>query len=153
VEADTRDGGDEARAGEVRLRIGGDSGTTFSGKCVVGGEEAGLSGEVPQSFTYQLDGGKLECEITNKGAGALEVTLRSGDDRSVHRTNAPDAVISLTYSENGVSSSTTSSSSGSINQQSSSSSVSSNSISQHSSNAIVSSSSSVNQQSSSQSSR
>jgi len=111
-----------------------------------------VSGEVPQSFTYQLDGGKRECEITNGGPGALEVTLRSGDDRSVHRTNAPDAVISLTYSENGVSSSTTSSSSGSINQQSSSS-VSSNSISQHSSNSIVSSSSSVDQQSSAQSSR
>ena len=104
-----------------------------------------MSGEVSQSFAYQLDGGKRECEITNGGPGALEVTPRSGDDRNVHRTNAPDAVISLTYSENGVSSSTTSSSSGSINQQSSSSSVSSNSISQHSSNSIVSSSSSVDQ--------
>jgi hypothetical protein len=148
VEADTKDGGDEARAREVRLRIGGDSGTTFSGKCVAGDDEEEVSGEVPQSFTYQLDGGKLECEITNKGPGALEVTLRSGDDRSVHRTNATDAVISLTHSENGVSSSTTSSSSGSVNQQSSSS-VSSNSINQQSSNSIVSSSSSVNQQSSS----
>jgi hypothetical protein len=109
VEADTRDGGDEARAGEVRLRIEGDSGTTFSGKCAGGDDEEEVSGEVPQSFTFQLDGGKLECEITNKGPGALEVTLGSGDDRSVHRINAPDAVISLTYSENGVSSSTTSS--------------------------------------------
>ena len=140
VEAGTRDGGDEARAGEVRLRIGGDSGTTFSGKCAAGDDEEKVSGEVPQSFTYQLDGGKLECEITNKGPGALEVTLRSGDDRSVHRTNTPDAVIRLTYSENGVSSSTTSGSSGSVNQQSSSS---------VSSNSIVSSSSSVTQQSSS----
>ena len=147
VEADARDVGDEGRAGEVRLRIGGDSGTTFSGKCVVGGGEEEVSGEVPESVAYRLDGGKLECEITNKGPGALEVTLSSGDDRSVHRTNAPDAVISLTYSGNGVSSSTTSSSSGSVNQQSSSS-VSSNSINQQSSNSIASSSSSVNQQSS-----
>jgi hypothetical protein len=149
AEADTRHGRDEARAGEVRLRIGGDSGTTFSGKCAAGNDEEEVSGEVLQGFTYQLDGRKLECEITNKGPGALEFTLRSGNDRSVvHRTNAPDAVISLTYSDNGVFSSTTSSSSGSVNQQSSSS-VSSNSINQQSSNSIVSSSSSVNQQSSS----
>ena len=121
AEADTRHGGDETRAGEVRLRIGGDSGTTFSGKCAAGNDEEEVSGEVPQSFTYQLDGRKPECEITNKGPGALEVTLTSGNDRSVHRTNAPDAVISLTFSDNGVSSSTTSSSSGSVNQQSSSS--------------------------------
>lgn len=152
VEADARDGGDEARAGKVGLRIGGDEGTTFSGKCIVGDDEEEVSGEVPRSFTHRLDGGKLECEITNNGPGALEITLRSGNDRSVHRTNAPDAVINLTYSENGVSSSTTSSSSGSVNQ--SSSSVSSSSVNQQSSNSIVSSSSSVNQQSSSsQSSR
>ena len=60
VEADTSDGGDEARAGEVGLRIGGDSGTTFSGKCAAGDDEEEVSGEVPQSFTYQHDGGKLE---------------------------------------------------------------------------------------------
>jgi len=116
--------GGKERAREVRLRIGGDPGTAFSGTCAVGDEEEEVSGEVPRSFTYRLDRGKLKCEITNDGPGALEVVLKSGNDRSVHRTNAPEAVINLTYSENGVSSSTTSSSS-SVNQQSSSSSRSS----------------------------
>ena len=153
VEANAKDGEGEARAGEVGLRIGGDEGTTFSGKCAVGDEEEEVSGEVPQNFTYRLDSGKLECEIANKGPGALEVMLKSGNDRSIHRIDTPDAVIKLTYSENGVSSTTTSSSSGSVTQQSSSS-VISNSINQQSSSSIVSSSSSVNQQSSSsQSSR
>ncbi len=152
VAADTSDGGDEARAGEVELRIGGKPGTEFTGTCGVGGEKQDVSGEVPRSFTYQLDGGELECEIMNKGSGALEVVLKSGNNRSVQRINGPGAVIKLTYSGSGVSSSTTSSSSGSVNQQSSSS-VTSNSINQQSSSSIVSSSSSVNQQSSSQSSR
>ncbi len=152
VTADAKDGGDEVRAGEVELRIGGKPGTEFTGTCGVGGEKQDVSGEVPRSFTYQLDGGELECEITNKGSGALEIVLKSGNNRSVQRINGPGAVIKLTYSGSGVSSSTTSSSSGSVNQQSSSS-VTSNSINQQSSSSIVSSSSSVNQQSSSQSSR
>lgn len=152
VTADAKVGGDEVRAGEVELRIGGKPGTEFTGTCGVGGEKQDVSGEVPRSFTYQLDGGELECEITNKGSGALEIVLKSGNNRSVQRINGPGAVIKLTYSGSGVSSSTTSSSSGSVNQQSSSS-VTSNSINQQSSSSIVSSSSSVNQQSSSQSSR
>ncbi len=137
--------GDEARAGEVRLRIEGDPETTFSGTCAVGGEEQDVSGAVPGSFAYELGDGKLECEIGNQGPGGLEVVLESGNDRSVHRTNAPGAVVKLTYSKDGVSSSTSSSSSGgSVVQQSSSS--SGGSVSQRSS---VSSGSVVQQSSSS----
>ena len=129
---------DGVRAREVLLRIEGDSGTTFSGTCTIGDEEEQVDGEVPQRFTYELGGGKLECEITNEGPGGIEIVLRSGNDRSVQRVNTSGAVINLTYSKSGVSTSTTSStttSSGSVNQQSSSSvsSSSSSSVSQRSS--------------------
>ncbi len=130
---------DEMRAGKVRLTVEGDPGTTFSGTCAVGDEKEDVSGEVPQSFTYELDGRKLHCEIRNEGPGSLEVALSSGNDRSIHRTNAPGATISLTYSGSGVSSSASSATSGSVIQQTSSSGGSS--------------SSSVNQQSSRSSQR
>ncbi len=102
---------------EVTLSIEGDPGTGFSGTCNVGDEENELSGQVPESFGYDLEGQQLECEIRQEGAGSLEILLTGPGDRIEQRINNPGGTISLAYSENGVSSSTSSSgSSSSVNQ-------------------------------------
>ena len=111
---------------EVTLSIEGDPGTGFSGTCNVGDEENELSGQVPDSFGYDLEGQQLECEIRQEDAGSLEILLTGPGDRIEQRINNPGGTISLAYSENGVSSSTSSSgSSSSVNQVVSSSSGSS----------------------------
>jgi hypothetical protein len=93
---------------KVALEIRGDRGTKFSGKCSIGGDERRIGGRVPERYSYELDGEKLECEIRKDGPGTLEVVLAAGDDvRSVHRqTGAGSSTINLTYSGNGASSST-----------------------------------------------
>ncbi len=127
--------GDERTSGggsgrEVTLRIEGDPGTRFSGTCNVGDEENELSGQVPESFGYDLEGQQLECEIRQEDAGSLEILLTGPGDRVEQQINAPGGTISLAYSENGVSSSTSSSgSSSSVNQVVSSSSGGSSSSS------------------------
>ena len=102
---------------EVTLSIEGEPGTGFSGACNVGDEENELSGQVPESFGYDLEGQQLECEIQQEGAGSLEILLTGPGDRIEQRISNPGGTISLAYSENGVSSSTSSSgSSNSVNQ-------------------------------------
>jgi hypothetical protein len=102
---------------EVTLSIDGDPGTEFSGTCSVGDEENELSGQVPESFGYDLEGQQLECEIRQEGAGSLKILLTGPGDRIEQQINNPGGIISLAYSENGVSSSTSSSgSSSSVNQ-------------------------------------
>ncbi|MBA3471826.1 MAG: hypothetical protein H0T57_01125 [Rubrobacter sp.] len=102
---------------EVTLSIEGDPGTGFSGTCNVGDEENELSGQVPESFGYDLEGQQLECEIRQEGAGSLKILLTGPGDRIEQQINNPGGTISLAYSENGVSSSTSSSgSSSSVNQ-------------------------------------
>jgi hypothetical protein len=102
---------------EVTLSIEGDPGTGFSGTCSVGDEENELSGQVPESFGYDLEGQQLECEIRQEGAGSLKILLTGPGDRIEQQINNPGGTISLVYSENGVSSSTSSSgSSSSVNQ-------------------------------------
>lgn len=114
--------GDERTSGggsdrEVTLSIGGNTGTGFSGTCNVGDEENELSGQVPESFGYDLEGQQLECEIRQEDAGSLEILLTGPGDRIEQRINNPGGTISLAYSENGASSSTSSSgSSSSVNQ-------------------------------------
>jgi hypothetical protein len=110
-----RAGDVEARANDdsehpsrkVTLEIRGDRGTRFSGKCSIGGDERRIGGRVPESYSYEVGGKKLECEIRKDGPGALEVELAAGDDvRSMHRqTGAGSGIIRLTYSGDGVSSS------------------------------------------------
>jgi hypothetical protein len=124
-----RTGGGGSRR-EATLSIEGDPGTGFSGTCSVGDEENELSGQVPESFGYDLEGQQLECEIRQEGAGSLEILLTGPGDRIEQRINNPGGTISLAYSENGVSSSTSSSgSSSSVNQVVSSSSGGSSSSS------------------------
>jgi hypothetical protein len=117
--------------GGVTLSVEGDSGTEFSGTCSVGDEAYELSGEVPESFDYDLEGQQLECEIRQESAGNLNVLLTGPGDRIQQQANTPGGTISLVYSENGVSSSTSSSgaSSSSVNQVVSSSSSGSSSSS------------------------
>jgi hypothetical protein len=103
---------------QAQLELKGDSGTEFSGSCAVGDEEPEeISGQVPQSFTYDLNGQPLKCEITSEGN--IEANLTAGNTRSVQRFSG--GTLSLTY-ENGNISSSVSSSSGSSGQGSSSSS-------------------------------
>ena len=103
---------------EATLSIEGNPGTGFSGTCNVGDEENELSGQVPESFGYDLEGQQLECEIRQEDAGSLEILLTGPGDRIEQRINNPGGTISLAYSENGASSSSTSSSgsSSSVNQ-------------------------------------
>ena len=122
---------DKGSGGEVALEIGGDPGTAFSGVCSIGDEKNEIGGEVPESFSYELGGRQLECEIRKEGtdSGALKILLTGPGDRIEQQINSPGGAINLVYSENGVSSSTSSSgsssgSSSSVNQVVSSSSSS-----------------------------
>jgi hypothetical protein len=109
--------GGEGSGREVTLSIEGDPGTEFSGTCNFGDEENELSGQVPESFGYDLQGQQLECKIRQEGAGSLKIFLTGPGDRIQQQINNPGGTISLAYSENGVSSSTSSSgSSNSVNQ-------------------------------------
>lgn len=100
----------KTRADEVTLEVEGSEGTEFSGSCAVGGEETEVSGRVPESFVYELDGGRLDCEIS--AGGALEVVLAAGEvTRSEQRISG--GTLNLTYEDGRVSSSTSSGSGGS----------------------------------------
>ena len=85
--------------------IRGERGTRFSGTCSIGGEDRRIGGRVPESYSYELSGKKLECEIRKDGPGTLEAVLAAGDGvRSVHRqTGAGSGIIRLTYSGDGAS--------------------------------------------------
>lgn len=110
-----RTGGGSGR--EVTLSLEGDPGTGFSGICNIGDEENEISGQVPESFGYDLEGQQLQCEIRQEDAGSLEFLLTGPGDRIEQQINNPGGTISLAYSEDGVSSSTSSSgSSNSVNQ-------------------------------------
>lgn len=132
-EEEVREEADSAPAsGEVVMTMKGDEGVAFSGTCSVGGEERQIEGQVPEELTFALDGGKLECEIRKEGEGTLKLSLVAGDDR-VTQSMSGDTTMKLTYSGDGVSSSTTSTGSGSSSIVQSSSSSSSSVIQQSSS--------------------
>ena len=134
--------GQSAPAGEAVLRMKGDEGVEFSGTCSVGGETQEIEGQVPEEFTFVLDGDELECEFETQGDGMLKMVLVHGNDRIVQKVSG-GSTTEFSYSGNGVSSSTSSSTS--VSGSGSSSSV----VNQSSSAAAGSSSSSVVQSSSS----
>jgi Putative auto-transporter adhesin, head GIN domain len=110
--------GEEDRGTEATLELQGEPGTEFSGSCTVGDEESEeISAQVPESFTYELGGRPLECEISTEGD--IQVDLTVGSVHSVQEISG--GTLKLTY-ENGSISSTVSSSAGSSRQGSSSSS-------------------------------
>lgn len=134
------DGREEPRM-QASLEMAGEPGTAFSGRCVLGDEENDVSGQVPETFTFQLDGGKLDCEVRKEGSGNMKIIFTAGNDRSVYQTNAPGSTVKFTYTKNGLSSTTSSSSGTSVNQQRSSSRSSSSSSSSQSSSSSSASSS------------
>lgn len=92
---------------QVKLEIKGSSGTEFSGSCTIGnGEPEEISGRVPQSFSYELNGNPLKCEIASEGE--IEANLTHGNTRSVQRISG--GTLTLTYENGSISSSTSSSS-------------------------------------------
>src|ERR671921_452422 len=108
-----RDGGPE-----TTLELQGEPGTEFSGYCTVGDEEPEeISAQVPESFTYELEGRPLECEISPEGSTQVHLTV--GNVRSVERISG--GTLKLTY-KNGSIYSVASSSTDSSRQESSSSS-------------------------------
>src|SRR5918998_3262709 len=111
--------GEQDRGRKATLEMRGEPGTEFSGSCAVGDEEPEeISGQVPESFTFSLEGKPLDCKISSEGDIQVELTV--GDNvRSVQRFSG--GTLNLTY-ENGSISSFVSSSSGSSGQVSSSSS-------------------------------
>ena len=61
---------------EVTLKIEGSPGTEFSGTCIIGGkEEKKLSGRVPKRFIYELDGQRLECEISKQSSNSGQMKV------------------------------------------------------------------------------
>ena len=105
----------EGRSGEpLTLEVGGRPGTDFSGTCAVGdAKPEELDGQAPQSFTYDLGGKPLECEIASEDD--IEVTLTHDNNRSVQRISG--GTLDLTYDDGSISSSTSSSSVSSSSSQ------------------------------------
>ncbi len=99
--------GGESEEDQAKVEVNGSSGTEFSGSCTVGdGKPEEIGGQVPRSFTYDLNGKPLKCEIASENN--VEVTLTHGNDRSVQRISG--GTLSLTYENGSISSSTSSSS-------------------------------------------
>lgn len=116
----TKSSDGKARAGEARLEMEGDEGTEFTGSCTVGDETSALDGQAPESFTYQLDGERLDCEIN--ASGNLQIDFTVGQNtRSVQQISG--GTLNLTYENGRISSSSTSSGSAVSSSQSSSSSI------------------------------
>jgi hypothetical protein len=108
------------RGQRAKLELQGDPGTEFSGSCTIGNQEPEpISGQVPESFTYELEGRPLECEIGSEGD--VRVDLSVGENvRSVQRTSG--GTLNLTYENGGISSGVSSSPGSSVQRRSSSSS-------------------------------
>ncbi len=111
-QARAKDDKGKTRSGDAVLEMQGDSGTEFSGSCTVGDEETEVSGQVPESFSYELDGERLECELRKEGAdGNLQIDLSVGPNvRSVQQISG--GTLNLTYDNGSISSSVSSSGSG-----------------------------------------
>ena len=121
---------EEPAPGEAELRLEGTEDARFAGTCTIGDEEKEIDGRVPESFTFDLDGRRLECEIHKQGReGSLKVVFVAEGTRSVHRVGGGESTVNIVYKNGGVSSSTTSSSSAvSSNTTSRTSSSSSSSV-------------------------
>lgn len=99
-------GGDNGKD-QANLEIKGSPETEFSGSCTIGdGEPEEIGGRVPQSFTYDLNGKSLKCEIASEGE--IEVNLTHGNNHSVQRISG--GTLDLAYENGSISSSTSSSS-------------------------------------------
>jgi Putative auto-transporter adhesin, head GIN domain len=93
---------------QAQLEIKGSPGIEFSGSCTIGDEESTkIGGEVPKSFTYDLKGRALDCEISSDSD--LQVELSVGEStHSVQRISG--GTLNLTYKDGSISTVTSSSS-------------------------------------------
>jgi len=100
-----QDGSEDKRdgRGDVTLEIRGEEGTGFSGACSVGGEQREISGQVPESFEFDLEGRKLSCEISGQGDGGngLEVVLSGENVHASQRLAGGQGTSKITYNGNG----------------------------------------------------
>jgi hypothetical protein len=104
--------------GEAILDLKGDAGVQFSGSCTVGDGIKELNGHVPESYTFQPTGQRLDCEIRNESSGNLAVTFSAGgNNSSVQQSSTQGGTIRIVY-ENGSVSSYTTLGSGQVVQQS-----------------------------------
>lgn len=86
---------------DVTLRLEGDPNVSFSGYCYVGYALYPLSGEVPETFEYDLEGQPFSCSISKESrqSGSLRVILvADGSTRSVQQTDSAEAAIDVSYS-------------------------------------------------------
>ena len=92
---------------QARLEIKGSPGTEFSGSCTIGHKQSEqIGGEVPRSFTYDLEGRSLDCQISS--GDALRVELTAGNAHSVQSISGGS--LHLSYANGSISSVTSSSS-------------------------------------------
>lgn len=92
-----------ARQG-VRLRLGGEEGTRFSGSCTVAGERRRIEGQTPKSYSFKPEGGPVACNIKKQGPGGLKVVFASDGQRSVQTVSGQSATLKLRYNNGGLSS-------------------------------------------------
>jgi hypothetical protein len=93
-----------APSGAVTLKIEGSPGTEFSGTCLIGGKEEKLSGRVPKRFIYELDGQRLECEISKQSSNSGQIKVEfsaGGHSNSVQQTSTQGGSINLRYDGHG----------------------------------------------------
>ena len=105
-------------SGNAMLKLQGDSGTKFSGSCAVGNKEPeDISGQVPETYSFQLNGESLDCKVDSDGD--MQVSLAVGKNvRSVQRISG--GTLHLIYKNGSISSSASSSGSSSQGSPSSS---------------------------------
>ena len=116
--------GRDSNKDQARLEIEGSPGGEFSGSCDIGDEEAEeISGEVPKSFKYDLEGRPLDCEISS--ASDLRVDLTVGEGTHAVQSIGGGGTLNLIYEDGSISSVTSSSSKSSSQERSSSSGVTS----------------------------
>ena len=99
--AATTSPGTTISASEVVLRLEGDAGTNFSGVCISGAEDSVLVGQVPKSYSFDLQGQTLSCQIKKQspGNGSLRTILLAGDNtRSIQQTESQSSTINISYS-------------------------------------------------------
>ena len=105
AESHIESSGDWGKVREATLEIEGDLGTGFSGTCTIGDEEREVSGQVPERFVFEVIGQRLECEISKRSRGAMNIVLDAGGADYVQRTNSRRATVRIVYSGQGYSSS------------------------------------------------
>ena len=93
-------------AAEALLVLQGAPGSQVSGSCSVGDEAPQqISGQLPQSFTFDLKGKLLNCKISPEGGAAVQVNFTAmGDNnqvRAVQRISGGS--LNLTYNNGSIS--------------------------------------------------